>query len=266
MEPEIPKLSSGSALALFALTAIALTITGCEQTGRAARQVSASKEGRRVVLGRSVQGRPIRGVELGDPAAQRRLLVVGCVHGSERAGEAVTKRLRSIAPPTGVVLWIVDQFNPDGCSAGSRQNAHGVDLNRNSPWHWRPLTGEFYSGRHPLSEPESRAINRLVQCVQPGVSVWYHQSEALVDDSGGERSVERRYARLVGLPFRHIGRKPGSITSWQNAAFPSDTAFVVELPPGRPTGAIAKRHVSALLALAQAIPTRSQTPSSAACP
>ena len=264
-EPEIPKLSSGSAIALFSSAAIALAITACEQTDRAARQVSASSEVRHLVLGRSTEGRPIRAVELGDPAAPRRLLAVGCLHGSEPAGKAVTRRLGSKAPPPGVLIWVVDEFNPDGCRAGSRQNAHGVDLNRNSPWRWRSLRGEFYSGPRPLSEPESRAINRFVRCVQPQVSVWYHQSEALVDDSGGNRSVERRYARLVGMPFRHIGLEPGSITSWQNAAFPNDTAFVVELPPGRLSAGDAERHVTALLALAREIPPRGQNRSQATC-
>jgi protein MpaA len=219
-----------------------------------------------VTVGHSVKGRPIRAYELGDPAASRRLLVVGCVHGSERAGEAVTRRLRTAAPPSGVLFWIVDRFNPDGCAAHTRQNADGVDLNRNSPWHWRPLSGMFYSGPRPLSEPESRAINRLVRCVQPQVSIWYHQSATLVDDSGGDRSIERTYAHLVGLPFRHFGLEPGSITSWQDAAFPRDTAFVVELPPGRlPTSSV-MRHVSAVGALAQAIAPRGQQSAPIRCP
>src|SRR5205823_4293967 len=38
-----------------------------------------------LTLGRSVQGRPITAVEFGDPGAQRRLLVVGCIHGDEPA-------------------------------------------------------------------------------------------------------------------------------------------------------------------------------------
>jgi protein MpaA len=251
---------------LISSAALALTSTGCEQTRQAEEHAAVdARTVRRVIVGRSVEGRPIRAVELGDPAAPRRVLVVGCIHGSEPAGEAVTRRLTSSAVAAGVLIWVVDRFNPDGCRAGTRQNADGVDLNRNSPWHWRRLGGELYSGTRPLSEPESRAINSLVRCVQPQISVWYHQSEALVDDSGGRRRIERRYAQIVGLPFRHIGLEPGSITSWQNAIFPQDTAFVVELPPGPLPANAAKRHVSAILALAQAIPTRPQSPNQQAC-
>ena len=83
----------------------------------------------------------------------------------------------------------------DGCRADTRGNAHGVDLNRNSPWHWRRLEHPFYSGPHPLSEPESRAINRLVRKLHPALSIWYHQQAALVDTgSGGSLGLERRYA------------------------------------------------------------------------
>jgi murein peptide amidase A len=265
-EPEIPKVCVGAAFILISSAALALMSTGCERTGHAAQHTPVDAHTvSRVILGRSIEGRPIRAVELGDPAAPRRVLVVGCVHGSESAGEAVTRDLRSVAVPAGVLIWAVDRFNPDGCRAGTRQNARGVDLNRNSPWHWRRLGGEFYSGPRPLSEPESRAINSLVRCVQPQISVWYHQSAALVDDSGGNRPIERRYARIVGLPFRHIGLEPGSITSWQNAVFPRHTAFVVELPPGRLGATAARRHVSAVLALAQAIPARPQGPNRQAC-
>jgi protein MpaA len=241
------------------LGALVLVVGGCAHGGSVTQRTVAGPilqrtAVRRVILGHSVEGRPIRGYQVGAPTATRRLLVVGCVHGNETAGEAITRRLRTATPVPGVLLWVVDQFNPDGCAAKTRQNADGVDLNRNTPWHWRHLGGTFYSGPSPLSEPESRAINKLVRCLQPQVSIWYHQAATLVDDSGGARSVERRYAHLVGLPFRHFGLEPGSITSWQNAAFPRDTAFVVELPAGRLTRRSAARHVSAVKALARAIP------------
>jgi protein MpaA len=208
-----------------------------------------------VIVGYSVDDRPIRAFVVGEPTAARRILVVGCVHGTEPAGEAITRRLRSLAPPAGAVWWLVDQFNPDGCLAGTRQNAHGVDLNRNAPWRWQHLEqpgGTFYSGPYPLSEPESRAINRLVKRLRPAVSIWYHQHASMVDSSsGGDPAIESRYARTVGLPFRAYPFVPGSITSWQDATFPQDTAFVVELPPGALPPSSVARHVAAIIALSK---------------
>jgi protein MpaA len=206
---------------------------------------------RAIAVGRSVEGRPIVARLVGSAHARRRVLVVGCVHGDEPAGIAITRALRAANPPPGVALWLVDTFNPDGRRARTRQNARGVDLNRNSPAGWRRLSGMFYSGARPLSEPESKAIHRLVLNLRPAITLWYHQHATLVDDSGGDRAVERRYARLVGLPFRHYGTEPGSITSWQNAAFPRATAFVVELPAGRLSSAAVARHARAVLALSR---------------
>jgi protein MpaA len=207
----------------------------------------------RLVFGYSVLGRALVATVLGDPAAAHRVLVVGCVHGNERAGEAVTRRLRDVTPPAGVALWLVDEVNPDGCRAGTRQNARGVDLNRNAPWRWRPLDqrgGTYYSGPRPLSEPESQAIVRLVRWVRPTISIWYHQQARLVDLSGGDRRVEQAYARRVGLPLGRLGPYPGSITRWQNALHPHTTAFVVELPAGRLGRTAVARHAAAVLALA----------------
>jgi protein MpaA len=90
----------------------------------------------------------------------------------------------------------------------------------------------------------------LIKNVRPNISIWYHQHATLVDDSsGGSLAVETRYAHAVGLPLRNYGVFPGSITSWQNAAYPRDTAFVVELPPGPLPGSSVARHVAAVLAL-----------------
>jgi protein MpaA len=230
---------------MAALIALAAALT-------AALPAPVAHASRTVVVGHSVRGRPIVAHVIGATTAKRRVLVVGCVHGDERAGEAITRSLRRRAAPRGVALWLVDSFNPDGSAAHTRQNADGVDLNRNAPWHWRPLGGIFDSGPRPLSEPESRAINRLVRRLHPALTIWYHQHAALVDDSaGGSRRIEARYARLVGLPLRRFGPPTGSITGWQNATFPRDTAFVVELPGGRLPGTAVTRHAGAVLALAR---------------
>lgn len=219
----------------------------------AGAQAPARAETATMTVGRSVLRRPIWAIVLGDRDAPRRILVVGCIHGTEPAGRAVTRALRSRRPPAGTALWIVDAFNPDGCAAGTRGNARGVDLNRNQRTNWRrldPPGGTYYAGPRPLSEPESRAIRRLVVRIRPAISIWYHQHAALVNDSGGDRAIERCYARLVGLPYRRFSRPPGSITTWQNTAFHHSTAFVVELPGGSLAPASVRRHARAVEALA----------------
>jgi protein MpaA len=205
---------------------------------------------RTVVLGHSVQGRPIVAVETGDPTSPRKVLVVGCIHGNEPAGIAIARRLEHLQPPAGVDLWIVPDLNPDGEAAETRGNADGVDLNRNFPWRWRPLGGVYDSGPRPLSEPESRIGHRLILRLAPRVSIWFHQHLRLVDVSGGSGAIERRFARLVGLPLRRLARYPGSAVGWENARFPGTTAFVVELPPGVLAPRAVDRFSRAVLAIA----------------
>jgi protein MpaA len=244
------------AVAVTTLAVAALAGVPCAERTRpqqdsAVIRAPTARPPRVVVIGRSIKGRAIIARVVGVAHAKRRVLVVGCVHGDEPAGIAITRSLRVATAHRGVALWIIDAANPDGCKAHKRQNARGVDLNRNSPAHWQPLTGVFYSGTGPLSEPESRAIHRLVLRLRPQITIWYHQHARLVDDSGGDRAIERRYARLVGLPFRHYGDQPGSITRWQNATFPQDTAFVVELAAGKLSSTAVARHTRAVLALAR---------------
>ncbi len=77
----------------------------------------------REVIGRSVQGRPIRALRIGSPRARVKLMAVGAVHGNEPAGRAVVERLRGARPPRGTALWLIEDANPDGSAAGARHNA-----------------------------------------------------------------------------------------------------------------------------------------------
>jgi protein MpaA len=202
------------------------------------------------LLGRSVQGRPIRVVEVGSRQGTR-VLVVGCVHGNEPAGIAVARALEALAP-SGVDLWIVPDLNPDGVAADTRGNAHGVDLNRNFPYRWRPRTGVYASGPRPLSEREARIAHRLILRVHPKVTVWFHQHLDLVWASGGNRHVERVFAEVAGLPYRPLPALGGSAIDWQNHALRGTTAFAAELPAGIAPPAAVSRYVRAVLAAARA--------------
>jgi protein MpaA len=204
---------------------------------------------RQVVIGRSAHGSPIVATELGDPSSPRKVLIVGCIHGNETAGIAIADALAARRALPGVDLWIVPDLNPDGVAAGSRENARGVDLNRNFPWRWRvlrPRGSPFYGGSRPLSEPESRAAYRLIRRLRPAISIWFHQHLTVVDESGGDPAIERRFARLTGLSSRALTRHRGSVTGWENQALPGTTAFVVELPAGQLTRSAMARFANAV--------------------
>jgi protein MpaA len=210
----------------------------------------AATSAHKLLLGRSWQGRPIEAVEVGDPAGTR-VLVIGCVHGNETAGIPIARALERISPQ-GVDLWIVPDLNPDGAAAGTRQNAHDVDLNRNFPWRWRPRSGVYASGPRPLSEREARIAHRLILRLHPRVTIWFHQHLDMVWADGGNRRVVRTFARVSGLPYHPMPRLGGSAIDWQNARLPGTTAFAAELPPGVPDAAIVSRYVRAVLAAAHA--------------
>ncbi|HEY0363051.1 MAG TPA: M14 family zinc carboxypeptidase [Solirubrobacteraceae bacterium] len=247
--PEIIARVAAAAVVLAA----AVSLAGTDAAPASVRAGLPPRHGE--VIGRSVDGRAIRAVRIGPAAAARRLLIVACVHGDEPSGEAITHRLRFVRPPAHTAIWIIDRANPDGCAAGTRKNVHGVDLNRNSPWHWAHINGPggvFYSGPRAWSEPESRALDAFVKRVHPAITIWYHQHADLVDASvGGDVPIERDYARRVGQRLVHLGLYRGSFTGWQNTNLPGTTAFVVELPAGALPAAAVKRHVSAVVALAR---------------
>jgi protein MpaA len=189
-------------------------------------------------VGHSVDGRAIRPVVLGDPAAAHRLLVVGCIHGTETAGIPIVRRLIQAGAPAGAEIVAIVTVNPDGCSRGTRQNANGVDLNRNFPSNWSPIgrRGDLqYSGTGPLSEPESRYAVALIRELKPEITIWFHQPQGVVRAWGQSVPTARRFARLAGSPYRSIEWPYGTASNWQNHAFPGTASFVVELPPGRAT-------------------------------
>jgi protein MpaA len=208
--------------------------------------------GRTVVIGHSVMGRPITAQVLGPDSARRKILLVGCIHGNECAGVPILSALAGRPPRTGVQLWLIRELNPDGTAADTRQNADGVDLNRNFPFQWQPVSDPtFYSGPRAESEPETRAAVRLIRAIKPAVTVWYHQHMDLVDMAGGDRGLARRYAHLAGLPATCLPFLPGTATGWENHTFPHTTAFVVELPAGTVGPASLERHLRAINGLEQ---------------
>jgi protein MpaA len=212
------------------------------------------------LLGYSTEGRPIRLIERGGQRPGRTILVVGCIHGTEPAGIAVTRRLLTGPAPTSGTIWILQDLNPDGRALGTRGNARGVDLNRNFPSQWRRIGRRGdpqYAGPRPLSEPESRLAVRAVERIRPDVTIWFHQPQTIVRAYGQSQPTARRYAHLVGMVYRRIHWPSGSAPNWQNHRFPGRPAFVVELAPGPLSRAGSLRQARAIRRLAASPAPRS---------
>jgi murein peptide amidase A len=207
-------------------------------------------------FGHSATGRPLVVSAFGTPRVRGKLLVVGCIHGTECAGVPIVRRVLTLGcPPTNADVWAVPDLNPDGRRLGTRGNARGVDLNRNFAGGWRPIGARGdpqYAGPRPFSEPESRAARRLIRLVRPSVTIWYHQGQGpLVRAWGASVPSARHYARLARLPFRRMPWLAGTAPHWQNVAFPGSSSFVVELPDGRLNRRQVDQHAKAVMALAR---------------
>jgi predicted deacylase len=183
----------------------------------------------RVVIGHSVQGRPIVAWHLGQPG-KRRVLLISTMHGDEGKPRQILGALRDGRPIRGIDLWVVPVYNPDGLARGTRKNAHGVDLNRNFPYRWADLDGSYESGQRAGSEPETRAMMRFLREVKPSRIISFHQPLYGVDTDTKNAAFSRRVADALNLPRKSFtcgGVCHGTMTGWFNSRF-TGAAVTVE--------------------------------------
>lgn len=122
------------------------------------------------------------------------------------------------------------------------------------------MSGVYASGPRPLSEREARIAHALILRLHPRLTIWFHQHLDLVWASGGDRRVEKTFARVSGLPYHPMPQLAGSAVSWQNNTLRGTTAFVAELPAGKADTAAVDRDVRAVLAAARTSRLRSARP------
>lgn len=227
----------------------------------------------RTVIGESVEGRPIEVLHRVDltgakPVAEdsrRVVLVIGSIHGNEPAGMDIVDVLANMPADEideigDIDLWLMPTGNPDGIAAGTRHNAHRVDLNRNFPHDWAPLQqpGDYeYAGTGPASEPETRVMMALIDNLRPDLTVWFHQDVYRVPPSSrADRKVRETYAFLTGLPLLAVegGTYTGVAATWHRETY-GDVSFIVELGK-KVTADEALLHARAVLAVTSELPSR----------
>ncbi|CAN1533376.1 COG3608 Predicted deacylase [Mycobacteriaceae bacterium] len=152
----------------------------------------------------------------------RQVLFVGGIHGDEAEGSYTTAELPEAFTRAGLsdraTLTIIEDANPDGRAAKTRGNANGVDVNRNFPApNFDPT--EPANGGTPLSQPESRAVYKLIEETNPDLIVVMHswQDKQFINYDGPARDIAERFAATSGLPLtasNEFAPTPGSLGSY----------------------------------------------------
>lgn len=148
-------------------------------------------------IGRTVQGHRIWAFHVTDPSVEvrQKVLVTASIHPMEWVGaEAATDLLLELidSPVPGVQLTVVPMLNVDGRQRVEkdvldgvnrywRTNSNGVDLNRDFSTNreaqavWRHIIPRRYTTSvAPLSQPETRAVDRLAQREDYDVAISFH--------------------------------------------------------------------------------------------
>jgi hypothetical protein len=225
----------------------------------------------RTVAGHSVQGRAIPRYDIGTGSVPVRQ--TGLMHGVELVGSlALLEFVRGVVEQGSELLKharlvVLPVVNPDalhancarlsrGWRAFKRCNARGVDLNRNFPrlratLPANPLGGSrfrlspHYVGPHPLSEPETQALARVVEASRPRVSVGFHSHGELLlypwaytarpnPRRGSYERAGRAFVRgLRGATYRVMQATDwystvGDLDDWLDAEY-GTLAFTVEV-------------------------------------
>ena len=139
---------------------------------------------KRYQFGVSAGGHPIYGLKVSNNVSvnenEPEVMFDGGIHGDELIGQEITIRLArylctnygSNTTVTDLVnsreIWLYPNVNPDGRIAMQRENANGVDVNRDWGYMWDPGTPA------PSSQPETHALRSAVLNHQFTVHTSYH--------------------------------------------------------------------------------------------
>ena len=186
-------------------------------------------------IGRSLQGRPIRAVTFGNGPVT--VLLWSQMHGDESTATMALADIMSWMASTGadhadlkqrlasrLRIVMVPMLNPDGSEIFQRENAVGIDINRDA---------------RNLSTPEARALKSLRDSIRPQFGFNLHDQNArtLTGNSGNQVAIAllapaadqarsygptRSTARLIASVITSVLQKeiPGRLARYNDAHEP----------------------------------------------
>jgi protein MpaA len=142
------------------------------------------------------------------------VLVIGVFHGDEPQGKFIIENyINERLTLHDSRFTFIPCLNPDGLALGTRENANGVDLNRNFPTkNWEAGTG----GESPASEIETQFLIDVIEKHKPRLILTLHAPFKVVNYDGPARDTAEKISKIFNYPVQeNIGYPtPGSFGTW----------------------------------------------------
>ncbi len=234
------------------------------------------------IIGYSVLHQPIIAYQIGKPNAPHRLLVTAGMHAREWIGSLVLQTwLQQPTIPSNVCLTAVICCNPDGVCLATNQltklsnrqrkflmrinhnspdfklwkaNINAVDLNVNFDAGWglghtnlRTPAPANYIGPEPHSEPENRAILRLIKNFQPTASIALHtKGNVIYYSRHTDKLAAEKLAQSINFQAKLSTGSYGGLTDYL-ALRCNIPSFTIELGNNRFKHPLKQKHLPILM-------------------
>ena len=144
------------------------------------------------------------------------ILVIGVFHGDEPQGNFLVREYLKINQKSEMLF--IPCLNPDGMKLNQRQNANGVDLNRNFPTkNWERVEDKtFYGGEKPNSEIEAQFMVEIIEEYKPKFILSLHAPFCTVNFDGDALKYAEKISEIINYPVQEdIGYPtPGSFGTY----------------------------------------------------
>ena len=144
------------------------------------------------------------------------VVVIGCFHGDEPQGKYLIEKYLETKQDTN--LLFIPCLNKYGYEHNVRTNINGVDLNRNFPTkNWiLSKKDNFYGGKEPASEEETRFIIDIIEKNKPKLILTLHAPYKVVNYDGPAKEIAEKISAIINYPIEEsIGYPtPGSFGTW----------------------------------------------------
>lgn len=158
-------------------------------------------------------------IEIKNNKYDKTVLIIGVFHGEEPQGNfLINEYLKTDMQGIKNRLLIIPCLNPDGMKKNKRQNANGVDLNRNFPTkNWiKTQKNEYWGADEAGSEIETKFMTEILNEYKIDAILSIHAPFKIVNYDGPAKELAEKISEITGYKVQaEIGYPtPGSFGNY----------------------------------------------------